>query len=68
MKNDSEMSNKQFITQSISNIEQNNKPAINSPTTIYTKPAEILMSLILPTVSNRLKYHQELMKLKESKT
>jgi hypothetical protein len=73
MKKDAEMSNEPMMSQSTSNIELENESANTFPATLYskacmTKPAEILMSLILPTVTDRLKYHQEKMKLKGSDT
>lgn len=73
MKKNEEMNREPMMSQSTSNIELDNESANASPATLYsnagmTKPAEILMNLILPTVADRLKYHQEKMKLKGSDT
>ena len=73
MKKYEEINLKQTMSQSTSNIDLDNESANNSLAIFYAKnnvsePAEVLMSLILPTVSNRLKYHQEIMKLKGSET
>lgn len=73
MKKDEEINGEQTMSQSTSNIEIDNENANLSLSTSYeknsvTKPSEILMSFILPMVSNRLKFHQEIMKLKESNT
>ena len=73
MKKDEVMNSEQMMTQSTSNFEPDNESANNSLSTFYAKnkvsePSEMLMSLILPIVSNQLKHHQEVMKLKGSNT
>lgn len=73
MKKDEEIFQEHIMSQSNSNPKFENESANLgsakfSKNEILTKPAEILMSLILPTVANRLKYHNEIIKLNRSKT
>lgn len=73
MKKDVEINGEQIKTQSSSNVEIDQVCANVSLITSeaknsVTKPSEILMSLILPMVSNRLRFHQELMKIKGNNT
>lgn len=81
MKKDEEINSEQIMkitlapapAESIPNGESDTETANTFPTAFYekhsvAKPAEMLMCFILPTVTNQLKYHQEIMKLMESRT
>lgn len=73
MKKDTELSNEQNMSCSISNTEFVDDKIFNSTTNFFVNnnlnnPAEILMNLILPTVTICLKDHQEIMKLKGKNT